>query len=41
MASVGEECGLVYQGAEAFRIWTGVEPPVEVMKEAVMGALRT
>jgi shikimate dehydrogenase len=32
---------LVYQGAEAFRIWTGVEPPVEVMKEAVMGALRT
>ncbi|WP_214044497.1 shikimate dehydrogenase [Methanomethylovorans sp.] len=32
---------LVYQGAEAFRIWTDVEPPVEVMKEAVMGALRT
>ncbi len=32
---------LVYQGAEAFRIWTGVEPPIEVMKEAVMGALRT
>jgi shikimate dehydrogenase len=32
---------LVYQGAEAFRIWTGVEPPIEVMKEAVMGVLRT
>ncbi len=32
---------LVYQGAEAFRIWTGVKPPVEVMREAVIGALRT
>lgn len=32
---------LVYQGVEAFRIWTGVEPPAEVMKEAVMGELRT
>lgn len=32
---------LVYQGAEAFKIWTGVEPPIEVMKEAVMGELRT
>lgn len=31
---------LVYQGAEAFRIWTGLEPPVEVMTEAVIGALR-
>lgn len=26
---------LVYQGAESFRIWTGVEPPVEVMRQAV------
>ncbi|MBC7086245.1 MAG: shikimate dehydrogenase [Methanomethylovorans sp.] len=32
---------LVYQGAEAFRIWTGVEPPVEIMKKAVIGALIT
>ncbi|WP_440952872.1 shikimate dehydrogenase [Methanococcoides sp. FTZ1] len=31
---------LVYQGAEAFRIWTGVEPPVDVMKKAVMEALK-
>jgi shikimate dehydrogenase len=25
---------LVHQGAEAFKIWTGKEPPVEVMREA-------
>jgi len=31
---------LVYQGAEAFRIWTGVEPPVDVMKRAAIEALR-
>ena len=31
---------LVYQGAEAFRLWTGTEPPVELMKKAVMEALR-
>lgn len=26
---------LVYQGAESFRIWTGIAPPVEVMEEAI------
>ena len=26
---------LVLQGAESFRIWTGIEPPVEVMEQAV------
>jgi len=26
---------LVYQGAEAFRIWTGKNPPIEVMEKAV------
>ena len=26
---------LVYQGAEAFRMWTGVEPPVELMQRVV------
>ncbi len=26
---------LVYQGAEAFKIWTGCAPPVDVMEEAV------
>lgn len=31
---------LVYQGAEAFRIWTGVKPPIDVMKKAVMEALK-
>ena len=30
---------LVHQGAEAFRIWTGVEPPLDVMLEAVLGGL--
>ena len=31
---------LVYQGAEAFKLWTGTEPPVELMKKAVMEALQ-
>jgi shikimate dehydrogenase len=26
---------LVYQGAEAFKIWTGRSPPVDVMEKAV------
>ena len=29
----------VYQGAEAFRLWTGVEPPVEAMMGVVLEAL--
>ncbi|HHV23579.1 MAG: shikimate dehydrogenase [Proteiniphilum sp.] len=31
---------LVYQGAEAFRLWTGIEPPVELMKRTVLEALQ-
>lgn len=31
---------LVYQGAESFRIWTGREPPVDVMKKAVLEELQ-
>jgi shikimate dehydrogenase len=31
---------LVYQGAEAFKLWTGTEPPIELMKKAVMEALQ-
>ena len=31
---------LVYQGAEAFRLWTGIEPPVEIMKKVVLEALK-
>lgn len=27
---------LVYQGAESFLIWTGVNPPIDVMKSAVL-----
>lgn len=30
---------LVYQGVEAFRIWTGVNPPVEVFTEALRETL--
>ena len=30
---------LVYQGATAFRMWTGEDPPVETMREAVVEAL--
>ncbi|TGC09796.1 shikimate dehydrogenase [Methanolobus halotolerans] len=33
------EMMLIYQGAEAFRIWTGVEPPVSTMKKAVLEEL--
>jgi len=33
--TVGGLMMLIHQGAEAFRIWTGVEPPVDVMVEAV------
>lgn len=32
---------LVFQGAASFRIWTGVEPPVEVMRRAVEDALNS
>jgi len=31
---------LVYQGAEAFKLWTGIEPPVELMKKTVLEALQ-
>ena len=30
---------LVHQGAKAFELWTGVEPPIEVMERAVRQAL--
>ncbi|MGB9838099.1 shikimate dehydrogenase [Methanothermobacter sp.] len=30
---------LLYQGAEAFRIWTGREPPLDVMEHALLDAL--
>lgn len=30
---------LVHQGAESFRIWTGREPPVETMRDAVLEGL--
>lgn len=36
---VSGEMMLVYQGAEAFRIWTGVEAPIDVMKRAVLEGL--
>ena len=32
---------LVYQGARSFAIWTGVEPPTDVMRQAVIGRFQT
>ena len=29
---------LLFQGAEAFKLWTGMEMPVEVVKEKYFGA---
>ncbi|GBD14638.1 Shikimate dehydrogenase (NADP(+)) [bacterium HR25] len=31
---------LVYQGAESFRLWTGLEPPLEAMMQAARQALQ-
>ncbi len=31
---------LVHQGAESFRIWTGVEAPIDIMEDAVRCALK-
>ena len=36
---IGELGKLVHQGAESFRLWTGLEPPLEVMFEAARAAL--
>lgn len=30
---------LIYQGVEAFRIWTGITPPVEIFEKALMNGL--
>jgi shikimate dehydrogenase len=30
---------LLHQGAEAFTIWTGREAPLDVMRQALAGAL--
>ena len=32
---------LLYQGVAQFRLWTGQEPPVEVMREALINELRS
>ncbi|MCL4479476.1 MAG: shikimate dehydrogenase [Deltaproteobacteria bacterium] len=31
---------LLYQGMESFRIWTGITPPIDVMREAMLNALK-
>ncbi|MFA7297000.1 MAG: shikimate dehydrogenase [Dehalococcoidia bacterium] len=36
---IGGLAMLIHQGAEAFRLWTGLEPPVDVMFEAARTAL--
>jgi shikimate dehydrogenase len=30
---------LVQQGAVAFQIWTGIDPPVDVMRRALLNGL--
>jgi len=30
---------LMYQGIESFRIWTGIEPPIEVFQSALLKEL--
>lgn len=37
--AVGGLAMLVHQGAESFRLWTGYEPPIDVMFEAARAAL--
>ena len=32
---------LVYQGAKSFQIWTGMEPPVDLMKETIINRFQT
>jgi len=31
---------LLHQGAASFKIWTGIEPPIEVMRQSIEDALR-
>ena len=32
---------LLYQGVAQFRLWTGLEPPVDIMREALVNELRS
>ncbi len=50
LMEIAEDCGcetmnglkmLVHQGAESFRIWTGITPPVAVMERAALEQLRS
>lgn len=43
--AVGAKCidgleMLVQQGAESFKIWTGCEPPIQVMRDAALKGLK-
>ena len=38
--AIGGLAMLVHQGAQAFELWTGMEPPIDVMRTAAERALR-
>ena len=31
---------LMYQGIESFKIWTGIEPPIEVFEKALITEMK-
>jgi shikimate dehydrogenase len=39
--AIGGAGMLVRQGAAAFKLWTGLEPPIDIMKETLLAALRS
>ena len=40
-AAIGGLDMLVHQGARSFEIWTGVTPPADVMKNAIVGRFKS
>jgi len=36
---IGGLAMLIHQGAQAFRLWTGLEPPINIMRAAAQAGL--